>query len=193
MRRERTSSLAPRRQPDGVARSRHRIALSLLGLALLSVLRAFAPARPRAGSDAERGHTPLSDTLSMDRGAPEAPGVAAGAILATALGFVAFTAVSLGGLYVYFRSQTPGPLIAPQRTFPEPRLQFDPHGDLARLRADQQNSLTGYAWVDQKQGLVRIPIERAMRMIAERGARGMDPLDQPARVPEPGSRGGASP
>lgn len=51
---------------------------------------------------------------------------------------------------------------------PEPRLQLDPAGDLARLRAEEQAVLDGYGWVDKATGTVRIPITEAMRLLAER-------------------------
>ena len=50
---------------------------------------------------------------------------------------------------------------------PEPRLQADPLGDLHALRAEEDGLLHGYAWVDRKAGTVRIPIERAMALLAD--------------------------
>ncbi len=50
-----------------------------------------------------------------------------------------------------------------------PNLQVDPHLDLLALRAREDQSLTSYAWIDQKSGIVRIPVERAMKLVAERG------------------------
>ena len=52
---------------------------------------------------------------------------------------------------------------------PQPRLQSNPTGDMARFRAWENGILTNYAWVDRPAGVVRIPIERAMDLIAERG------------------------
>jgi hypothetical protein len=51
---------------------------------------------------------------------------------------------------------------------PAPRLQVDPAADLAQLRAQEQAVLDGYGWVDRAQGTVRIPIDRAMALLAER-------------------------
>jgi hypothetical protein len=55
-----------------------------------------------------------------------------------------------------------------RRLPPEPRLQTDPLADLARLRAAEDDQLHGYAWVDRQAGRVRIPIERAMEILAAR-------------------------
>ncbi len=37
------------------------------------------------------------------------------------------------------------------------------------LRDGQEATLAGYGWVDRKAGVVRVPIERAMDLVAERG------------------------
>jgi hypothetical protein len=52
---------------------------------------------------------------------------------------------------------------------PEPRLQTSPEDDLAKLRAAEQQRLDGVGWVDRDKGIVHIPVERAMRLLAERG------------------------
>ena len=52
---------------------------------------------------------------------------------------------------------------------PEPRLQAKPIEQLQRLRSDESLTLGTYGWVDRERGLVRIPIERAMELVAERG------------------------
>lgn len=51
---------------------------------------------------------------------------------------------------------------------PAPRLQADPLADLDALHARERAQLEGYAWVDRQAGTVRIPIERAMQLLAER-------------------------
>lgn len=51
---------------------------------------------------------------------------------------------------------------------PAPRLQVDPAADIARLRASEQAVLDTYGWIDPAQGTVRIPIDRAMALLAER-------------------------
>ena len=52
---------------------------------------------------------------------------------------------------------------------PEPRLQINPRQDLADLRAREDQALTSYGWVDKNNGVVRIPIEEAIRMTLDRG------------------------
>jgi hypothetical protein len=60
---------------------------------------------------------------------------------------------------------------------PAPRLQTSPLRDLADLRARDAAALHSYAWVDRDAGVVRIPIERAIAVLTERGL--------PARVATP--------
>jgi len=56
------------------------------------------------------------------------------------------------------------------QSFPTPRVQTD-NGDqdIADLHAREDLLLDNYSWVNQSQGKVRIPIERAMELIAQRG------------------------
>jgi hypothetical protein len=54
--------------------------------------------------------------------------------------------------------------------FPTPRLQTDDgNQDVADLHQREDLLLNNYSWADQSQGKVRIPIDRAMELIAQRG------------------------
>ena len=56
------------------------------------------------------------------------------------------------------------------QAFPTPRLQMDDgEEDVAELHRREDLLLEHYSWVDQSQGKIRIPIERAMELIARRG------------------------
>jgi hypothetical protein len=52
---------------------------------------------------------------------------------------------------------------------PEPRLQEHPEQDLEEMRAEETRVLNSYAWVDEKTGVVRIPIDRAKQLLLKRG------------------------
>ena len=53
---------------------------------------------------------------------------------------------------------------------PSPRLQLDDgNQEIADLHAKEDLLLENYSWADKSQGKVRIPIERAMELIAQRG------------------------
>lgn len=54
--------------------------------------------------------------------------------------------------------------------FPTPRLETDDgNQDLADLHDREDLMLNYYSWVNQAQGSVRIPIDQAMQLIAQRG------------------------
>ncbi len=52
---------------------------------------------------------------------------------------------------------------------PEPRLQTNPRQDLRDLRAHEDDILNSYGWVDRNAGIVRIPIDQAMKLTLQRG------------------------
>jgi hypothetical protein len=52
---------------------------------------------------------------------------------------------------------------------PAPRLQVTPSTDLHSLQAKERTALESYGWIDQQDGTVRIPIDRAITLLAERG------------------------
>ena len=52
---------------------------------------------------------------------------------------------------------------------PQPRLQPHPATDLKRYCEIEQQQLTTYGWVDQNNGLVRVPVDRAMEIVLEKG------------------------
>ncbi len=82
----------------------------------------------------------------------------------------------MGTLFDYFawqRTQSehpPSPLaeIRPPMP-PEPRLQVNPAQDLQKLRAREETLLHRYEWIDREAQIVRIPIDRAMDLLVERG------------------------
>jgi hypothetical protein len=52
---------------------------------------------------------------------------------------------------------------------PPPRLQTQPFKDIYQLREGEARRLETYGWVDKEAGIVRMPIERAMELVVERG------------------------
>jgi hypothetical protein len=64
----------------------------------------------------------------------------------------------------------------------QPTIQVNPIQDLQQIRATQRANVEGYGWVDRESGMVRIPVERAMELLLERGL--------PVQTAMPGSGGG---
>jgi hypothetical protein len=84
--------------------------------------------------------------------------------------------LSLGllfGLFKYFQSTVGGTLpdinVDARRLPPQPQLQRSPIQDLNQMRAAEDQLLNSYGWVDQSKGIVRVPINEAIDMLAKRG------------------------
>ncbi|MDP9055182.1 MAG: hypothetical protein M3N93_12925 [Acidobacteriota bacterium] len=52
---------------------------------------------------------------------------------------------------------------------PEPRLQAEPRVEMKDLKADEDAILGSYGWVDPNKGIVRIPIDQAIDIVAQKG------------------------
>ena len=52
---------------------------------------------------------------------------------------------------------------------PAPQLEETPALDLARERAAEEELLHTYGWIDKQAGVVRLPIDRAIELTAQRG------------------------
>src|SRR5664279_2931535 len=92
-----------------------------------------------------------------------------------AIGLVIVCAVSIAllfGLLKFFQSReetSRANTVEPTKMFPQPQLQKTPIPDLKAIRAEEDKLLNGYAWVDQPKGVVRIPVDRAIEVLAKRG------------------------
>lgn len=56
-----------------------------------------------------------------------------------------------------------------RRLPPEPRLQQAPILDLREMREAEDKILNSYGWIDQQHGIVRVPIDQAIDLLARRG------------------------
>ena len=91
------------------------------------------------------------------------------------------------------RPQTP---LAENEPPPPPRLEVDPGADLARVRFAEEKALTTYGWIDREQGergVIRLPIKRAIKLLAERGlpepkAKSAEPKKEETKKKETGER-----
>jgi hypothetical protein len=94
----------------------------------------------------------------------------------TGLLVVALAGAALYGLqklYATLDPVSPEPPLSPlERSAPEPpppQLQAEPGADFATYLARERAILESYAWQDEEAGIARIPIGRAMQLLAERG------------------------
>lgn len=110
---------------------------------------------------------------------------AAGVVGLIVLGVLGSAAV----FHFFVQHQPLGPPASPfedVRTVPpEPRLQVSAPLDLKRYRDDQEKTLQGYGWVDSQGGVVRIPIDRAMDLLLQKGypVSGGSPAANPHAAP----------
>jgi len=58
---------------------------------------------------------------------------------------------------------------SPEQQVPEPRLQVNSAQELQAMRAQEETVLQSYGWVDREHGVTRIPIEKAMQLLVQRG------------------------
>jgi len=56
-----------------------------------------------------------------------------------------------------------------QKNFPEPHLETNERTELNEIRLREENTLATYDYVDKSAGTVRIPIDRAMDLLTQRG------------------------
>src|SRR2546422_7213882 len=63
----------------------------------------------------------------------------------------------------------PSPLAHTREPTPEPHLQVRAAEDLQETRAAENALLNGYGWIDKEAGIVRIPIEKAIDVLAKEG------------------------
>jgi len=107
---------------------------------------------------------------------PESPSVRLSFV-----GWTAFAALLLvflaifGGYGVYRAAVSPQPPPAPQ-AFPQPRVDTTDREELRRIQGAQSAKLEAWGWADDQHRLVQVPIERAMQLLAAKGANALDPL-----------------
>jgi hypothetical protein len=102
------------------------------------------------------------------------------AIVKFAIALVVLCVVSVAllfGLFRYYESrearrQLPlaeGLDLDVRRLPPEPRLQDAPVLDLKQMRDAEDQILGTYDWIDRQNGIVRLPINRAIEILGKRG------------------------
>jgi len=97
-----------------------------------------------------------------------------------AIGLIIVTIFCVGlvaGIFQYLLSREGGrpasrmeaPAVDARQLPPEPRLEETPALDAQEMRAAENKLQTTYGWLDQANGIVRLPIDRAMDLVVERG------------------------
>ncbi len=82
------------------------------------------------------------------------------------------------------KADRPAPSLADAvQIAPGPLLQVVPAQDLAEMQHAEQQKLSTYDWEDRAKGTIRIPIDRAMDLLVERGLPVRPPASQPSATP----------
>jgi hypothetical protein len=140
------------------------------------------------------GRLARRDRLAVDQAAlvagHETQDVQVGLIVAAGLGLMVMLAAILvivtwlQGSFIgrgLTLNPAPGMLTVPAPAPPPPpRLEEVPGQELREVRATQEVLLHSYGWVDRQAGQARIPIERAIDLLVQRGL--------PARTPDDAER-----
>lgn len=122
--------------------------------------------------------------------------VSIGAIVKFGIGLTVAAVVIHVGLWGLFelleareaKRDRPLPALAAaglRRTPPEPRLEPDALLPRRRMDAEETRVLTTYGWVDRGTGVVRVPIDRAMDLLVERGIPPSKPMAPSTPTPGP--------
>lgn len=140
-----------------------------------------------------RGHSP---------GGHEKSDVSISGIVKFGVGLAVIAALVLVAMWGLFRSfearaakrdRPLPPMVAAslRRTPRAPRLEPDPLAPRAAAQAREDAALASYGWVDRNAGIARIPIDRAMELLVERGLptpRPTVPAMTPVPTPGTGNR-----
>jgi len=118
------------------------------------------------GASRAAGH----EVTDADAGPLVRVGIALAVIML--VGFVGMLLMFRTLLYVqpiYDAAEVPHPLSATRAVATGPRLQPDPPREKEELRQYEDNLLTTYEWIDQEGRVARIPIDRAIDILAING------------------------
>ncbi len=95
-------------------------------------------------------------------------GIAAGVLVCVVVlagGYAAASGIGFAEVFVPDAEQVEAPRP------PEPQLESDPYALRRESETAARKRLGNYAWVDREEGIARIPIERAMQLVAQRSER----------------------
>lgn len=116
---------------------------------------------------------------------PEPPAVSMTFVGWSALGGLLLVVIAIGGFYGLYRATVPATNYPAATTFPKPRVNTQDREELDRIRAAQEQKLEAWGWANSGHTLVKIPIERAMQMLATKGNDAYAPLLQSQQAMSP--------
>jgi hypothetical protein len=115
---------------------------------------------------------------------PESANVDTRVVLWSAIGALLLLFGAIGVLYAVYDHGVPVRTVPLPQEFPQPRVvthQAD-IAELHRLAAAQSQRLNTWGWANDQHTLVQIPIDRAMKLVAQKGGEAYAPLLPPQGV-----------
>jgi hypothetical protein len=110
---------------------------------------------------------------------PEPAAIGTRGVVWSGLGALLLVAGAIAGLYATYTHAVPVKAPPAPRSFPQPRVDTQDTEKLQSLGAEQSKELETWRWANDQHTLAQIPIERAMQLLAQKGASAYDPLPPP--------------
>jgi len=125
----------------------------------------------------------MADRVRANHQELEPPSVALKPVMIAAVGFVVLVGFSIVAARVFYDWNIHSSVTAPPKVFPAPQLQTNDAADLKDFMTRQHGQLDAYGWIDRDRGVIRIPVDRAMGIVAAKGGAGFGPVGQTAGSP----------
>jgi hypothetical protein len=118
---------------------------------------------------------------------PEPADVDTRIVLWCAAGALLLLFGAIGGLYAVYDYDVPVKTVSLPNEFPQPRVVTHEAeaAELHRLAAEQSQRLKTWRWANDQHTLVQIPIDRATRLLVQKGADAYAPLLPPGALTSP--------
>jgi hypothetical protein len=112
---------------------------------------------------------------------PEPASVELRVVVRAAVASLLLLGGSIGGFYEVYRKEVPVKTVPAPQDFPQPRVVTHAADveKLHRLTATQNEQLTTWRWANDQRTQVRIPIDRAMQLMVQKGSDAWAPLLPP--------------
>lgn len=112
---------------------------------------------------------------------PEPANVDTRVVLWAAIGALLLLFGAIGGLFAVYDYGVPVRTVPLPKEFPQPRVVTNEAdiAELHRLAAAQSQRLNTWGWANDQHTLVQIPIDRAMKLMAQKGGNAYAPLLPP--------------
>ena len=117
----------------------------------------------------------MSDELNTKQ-VFERPTVSSRPVLVATFGAIALMFGTIGLFSAIYDAAVPIKTLPAPEVFAEPRVDTQQAELLQRLLAEQRKKLETWGWANDRHTMVQIPIERAMRLVAQKGRDAYAPL-----------------